>query len=72
MKAAAEFIELINDMTIEELEEVRQHVKENLNEKQYKFMGMIVGTIRNGSEEEKKEVKKTLEDILSSRELKSA
>ena len=65
-----EFIKIVKNMSREELEEIRQQAKKNLNNEEYKYLGVFLGIIRNESDEEK--IKSILKEFFISDEPKVA
>lgn len=65
-----EFIKIVKNMSREELEEIRQQAKKNLNNEEYKYLGVFLGIIRNESDEDK--IRSILKEFFISDEPKVA
>ncbi|WP_352407851.1 hypothetical protein [Acetoanaerobium noterae] len=65
-----EFINMVKNLSIEELEEIRREAKANLEINQYHYLGYILGSLKYGRDE--KRVIKILNDILEINDIKAS
>lgn len=65
-----EFINVVKNLSIEELEEIRREAKANLEINQYHYQGYILGSLKYGRDE--KRVIKILNDILEINDIKAS
>lgn len=70
MSVVDEFINIVKNLSIEELEEIRREAEAKFEINQYHYLGYLLGSIKYGRDEKK--VIKILNDIFEINDIKAS